>query len=103
MTCPFDEKLPRNGESCMTFRSRRLLDLAHDMPCMCEFPHQCTAYLGCEPMHSDSHIFGRGGWHKSHDFAFASGCRTAHKMLTAKVNDDVKREQKFYDWLRAYV
>lgn len=54
-------------------------------------------------MHSDHHIFGRGGWHKSHDFAFAAGCRTAHKMLTAKVNDETTREQKFFDWLRAFV
>jgi hypothetical protein len=54
-------------------------------------------------MHSDSHIFGRGGWHKAHDFAFASGCSNAHWILTAKVNDDLEREQKFFDWLRAYV
>ena len=54
-------------------------------------------------MHADSHIFGRGASHKSHDFAFAAGCRNAHKILTAKVNDTLEREQKFFDWLRAYV
>lgn len=87
----------------MTYRNRRLLNLAHEMPCMVEFTHQCTGYLGCEPMHSDSQLFGRGGWHKSHDFAFAAGCTVAHRMLTAKVNDETTREQKFYDWLRAFV
>lgn len=87
----------------MTYRNRALLDIAHGMPCCADFPHACTDYLGCEPMHSDSHLFGRGSWHKSHDFAFAAGCRTAHQMLTAKVGDDSDREQKFYDWLRAYV
>lgn len=54
-------------------------------------------------MHADSHIFGRGHGHKSHDFAFAAGCSNAHRILTAKVNDDLSRDQKFFDWLRAYV
>lgn len=53
-------------------------------------------------MHADSHIFGRGAGHKSHDFAFASGCRNAHALLTAKVKDDMERDIKFYAWLRAY-
>lgn len=87
----------------MTYRNRSLLDLAHDMPCCYEEQHDCNAHLGCVPMHSDSHIFGRGGWHKSHDFAFASGCPNAHAILTAKVGDEMKREIKFYAWLRAYV
>lgn len=87
----------------MTYRNRVLLDLAHVMPCCADFEHECNAYNGVEPMHCDSHIFGRGGWHKSHDFAFAAGCRNAHKILTAKVNDSLSREQKFFDWLRSYV
>ena len=87
----------------MTYRNRRLLNLAHTMPCCAEFAHDCIGHQGCEPAHSDSHLFGRGGWHKSHDFAFASLCRNAHAILTAKVGDELAREQKFYDWLRAYV
>jgi hypothetical protein len=87
----------------VTYRNRRLLNLAHEMPCMAQFEHECNAHNGCVPMHSDSHLFGRGGWHKSHDFAFASGCPNAHAIITAKVNDPVNREQKFYDWLRAHV
>lgn len=87
----------------MTYRNRTLLNLAHSMPCMASFKHVCTGYEGCEPAHSDHHIFGRGGWHKSHDFAFAALCHNAHQELTAKPFDDVNREQKFYDWLRAYV
>ena len=70
---------------------------------MAKFPHDCNAQNGCVPAHSDSHIFGRGGWHKSHDFAFASMCPNAHSVITAKINDDLTREQKFMDWLRAYV
>ena len=81
----------------MTFRSRKLLDLAHDMPCLADYPHQCGAHLGCEPAHSDSHIFGRGHGHKSADFAYASMCHTAHMLL-----DTMDREEKFFAWLRAY-
>lgn len=81
----------------MTYRNRKLLDLAHDMPCMAGFDHQCYGYLGCDPAHSDSHIFGRGCGHKSHDFAFAAMCNNAHKML-----DTFDRDTKFFEWLRAY-
>lgn len=87
----------------MTYRNRKLLDLAHDAPCFVDEPHQCNSFEGCVPMHSDSSIFGRGGWHKSHDFAFASGCPNAHALITAKVNDDMERDRKFYIWLHAYV
>lgn len=82
----------------MTYRNRKLLDLAHDAPCFADFPHQCYEHLGCDPAHSDSSIFGRGHGHKSHDFAFASLCNNAHKAL-----DTMPREEKFMSWLRAYV
>lgn len=85
----------------MTYRNRRLLDQAHSMPCFVDEPHDCNAYLGCVPMHSDSSFFGRGHGHKSHDFAFASGCSNAHAVLTANKNMD--RDTKFYAWLRAHV
>lgn len=87
----------------MTYRNRKLLDLAHDAPCFVDEPHKCNDFDGCVPMHADSSIFGRGGWHKSHDFAFASGCPNAHALITAKVGDDMERERKFYIWLRAHV
>lgn len=81
----------------MTYRNRKLLDLAHDMPCMADFPHQCMGHLGCDPAHSDSHIFGRGIGHKSNDFAFAAMCNPAHRML-----DTFDHDTKFFEWLRAY-
>lgn len=87
----------------MTYRSRALLDLAHYIPCRAEFPHDCNGWHGCEPAHSDSHIWGRGAGHKSHDFAFAAICHNAHRMLSAQVGSDLDREQKEADWLRAYV
>ncbi len=83
----------------MTYRNRRLLDLAHNMPCMATFEHECFGYLGCDPAHSDHYIFGRGIGHKTHDFAFAAMCNNAHKELDL-FNDN---ELKFFEWLRAYV
>src|SRR6188768_2027894 len=82
----------------MTFRSRKLLNLAHECPCLAQFTHTCSEYQGVEPAHSDQQIFGRGHGHKSHDFAFAAMCHTAHMML-----DTFEREVKQAEWLRAYV
>lgn len=82
----------------MTYRNRKLLDLAHGMPCMATFEHKCTGYQGCDPAHSDWSMFGRGGYHKSQDFAFAAMCNPSHKML-----DTLDRELKRMEWLRAYV
>lgn len=82
----------------MTYRSRKLLNLAHDCPCTAQFTHDCSEYLGVEPAHSDQQIFGRGHGHKSHDFAIAAMCHTAHMML-----DTFEREVKQTEWLRAHV
>jgi hypothetical protein len=83
----------------MTFRSRKLLDLAHTMPCKAKFTHHCGApWTGAEPAHSDQQIFGRGFSHKSHDCFFASMCHTAHVAL-----DTFDREAKQAEWLRAYI
>lgn len=82
----------------MTFRSRALLDLAHECPCMAQFPHDCQQYQGVEPAHSDQQIFGRGHGHKSHDFAFSALCHPAHMLL-----DTFERDVKQTEWLRAHV
>jgi hypothetical protein len=82
----------------MTYRNRKLLNLAHDCPCLAQFPHACTEYQGVEPAHSDQQIFGRGHGHKSHDFAIAALCHTAHLML-----DTFERDVKQAEWLRAHV
>jgi hypothetical protein len=82
----------------MTYRNRKLLNLAHDCPCLAQFAHACTEYQGVEPAHSDQQIFGRGHGHKSHDFAIAALCHTAHLML-----DTFERDVKQAEWLRAHV
>ena len=82
----------------MTYRNRKLLDCAHRMPCLVDFPHSCTAHLGVEPMHSDQQIFGRGHGHKSPDWAFAAGCHQAHLDMGT-----FDRETKQAEWLRAFI
>lgn len=82
----------------MSYRNRKLLDLAHIMPCMAQWPHDCKQHEGVEPAHSDSSMFGRGVGHKSSDWAYAALCHTAHLML-----GDMGREEKFQEWLRAYI
>lgn len=83
----------------MTYDNRKLLDSAHIMPCMTQFPHKCGGWEGCDPAHSDSSIFGRGHGHKSDDCFFAAMCHHSHMLLDTRAFD---RELKFYEWLRAY-
>jgi hypothetical protein len=83
----------------MTFRCRKLLDLAHeDTSCKADFPHVCIGFQGCEPAHADHQIFGRGVGFKTPDWAAAHLCHNAHSALSK-----MGREEKFYAWLRAYV
>jgi len=80
------------------YRSRALLDLSHECPCLAEFEHECSEYQGVEPAHSDEQAWGRGHGHKSHDFATAAMCHTAHMML-----DTFSREVKQAEWLKAHI
>ena len=82
----------------MTFRSRKLLDKIHDLPCMARFKHDCTEYQGVEPAHSDSQLYGRGHGHKASDWAVAAMCHTSHMML-----DTFDRETKQAEWTFAHV
>ena len=87
----------------MTYRNRKLLDIAHGMPCMAKFPHKCTQHLGCEPAHSDMQIFGRGHGHKAPDWAFAAMCHNAHQEIDPKLAPAFDRDQRHTEWMRAYV
>lgn len=81
----------------MTFRSRKLLDAIHKLPCMARFPHHCTEHLSVVPAHSDMQEHGRGIGHKTADWSVAAMCDTAHKML-----DTFDREQKATEWRLAH-
>lgn len=87
----------------MTFRSRSLLNLAHDMPCCADFEHVCVDHNGCEPAHADWQEFGRGIGHKAGDHFFAAMCHNAHRMISAQINPPFTREERKSHWLKAYI
>jgi hypothetical protein len=93
----------RIGGGWVTYRNRKLLDIAHEMPCLAKFPHDCTEHLGCVPAHSDMQIFGRGIGHKTPDWAFAAMCHNAHREVDPKLAPQFDREQRQIEWMLAYV
>ena len=82
------------------YRNRRLLDLAHEMPCFADFPHDCRGSV--VPCHSNQQIFGRGASYKSHDWAFAAICSNGHDYIDGRRGGWAK-EDKQAAWLRAYI
>jgi hypothetical protein len=84
-------------------RARRLLDLAHEMPCMAAFPHACNESLGCHPAHSNWQAWGKGVHLKATDWAFAAVCGAAHRELDGKLNPTMSREARQAEWLNAFI
>lgn len=84
--------------------NRRLLDLAHEMPCFATMPHRCTAHLGCHPAHANWQRWGKGVGKKVSDWAFASVCGEAHKILDGKLgHDTLPQDEREYFWLEAFI
>ena len=78
----------------MTFRNRKLLDIAHTAPCFARFPHQCTQHLGCDPAHSDMQLFGRGHGHRAPDWAIAfHEGKVKHIYFVAETKGDLSSMQ----------
>lgn len=67
----------------MTFRSRKLLDVAHEAPCMLQLGVPC-GHDASVPCHSDMLRHGRGVGHKSHDCLAVPGCPACHNLFTRK-------------------
>lgn len=84
----------------MTYRNRAHLNLIHDVPCMCDFPHQCQGLS--EPMHSNSLAHGRGASFKAPDWAVAAGCHDAHDYIDGRKGGWTKDEKRA-EWERAHV
>src|SRR5574343_1519548 len=82
------------------YRNRKLLDLAHEMPCQADFAHRCQGQV--VPCHSNQLQFGRGASYKSHDWAFAACCSEAHDFLDGR-RGGWDKETKHAEWLRAYI
>lgn len=65
----------------MTFRSRKLLDIAHEAPCFLQIAMPCGQDQSV-PCHSDQLRHGRGVGHKSHDCLAVPGCPACHVLFT---------------------
>ena len=63
------------------YENRRLLDVAHDAPCMLQLGAPCGNYPSV-PCHSDQLKHGRGTGHKSHDCFAVPGCPDCHLKFT---------------------
>lgn len=66
----------------MTHRDRKLLDLAHDAPCMLRLGVPGCGENRSVPCHSDLLRHGRGVGHKSHDCLAPPGCPVCHAAFT---------------------
>lgn len=88
------------GNYRMTFRSRKLLDLAHSMhDCTLQIPGVCSGYSpeGCEPAHGPKSMLGGGMGCKSDD-VFAAACHACHAALDQ--GKDLTRDERQWFWLR---
>lgn len=83
----------------MTHRDRRLLDLAHEAPCMLQLGVPGCGTNPSVPCHSDMLRHGRGAGHKSHDCLAVSGCPACHAAFTRA---NLGREGYEAAWAAAY-
>ena len=66
----------------MTYRNRKLLDLAHDAPCFLDLGTVLCGRDAAVPCHSDMLRHGRGVGHKSSDVYAIPGCPACHAVFT---------------------
>lgn len=85
----------------MTFRSRKLLDLARDQSCQ-HCGHQDSSVVAA---HSNLQVHGRGMSHKSHDGMHAWLCQTCHYDLDfgRHLSREEKREMFMAAMSRTYM
>lgn len=65
----------------MTYRNRKLLDLAHRVTeCKMQLPGVCQGHSshGCEPAHSNQQRHGKGMGNKAADYMHVASCHACH-------------------------
>ena len=82
----------------MTYRNRKLLDLAHEAPCFVNIAKPCGNDPSV-PAHSDMLKHGRGVGHKSGDQFAVSCCPNCHAKFTREF---LGRDQYAEIWLQAH-
>lgn len=85
------------------YESKRHTALAHDMPCMATFPHNCQQHNGCDPSHANWLLWGKGVGLKVGDWAWASLCRAAHDIIDRRTPSDMDEETLQQEWMRAFI
>lgn len=84
----------------MTYRNRRLLDVAHDAPCMFSIDDVCRSGVNPSvPCHSNQQRHGRGLNHKSADAYAPAGCPECHYWYD--YGKSATREEKEWAFLLA--
>lgn len=87
----------------MTFRSRKLLDLAHEAPCMLQIEGVCQNGLNPSvPAHSNSQRHGRGVGHKSADCFVVAACTACHSWLDTGGATRSDKQERFLQALERY-
>lgn len=80
------------------FRSRKLLDVAHEAPCCLLLGAQGCGNHPSVPCHSDMQRHGRGAGNKSHDVFAVPGCPACHAVFT---RSRLGRDGYLLAWLTA--
>ena len=84
----------------MTFRSRKLLDVAHEAPCFLRLRRCVSGVNPSVPAHSNMQRHGRGVGHKSADCFAVPACPACHYELDYGKN--MSREEKEQAWELAF-
>lgn len=83
------------------YRSRKLTDLARDVPCMFVFAHKCSGdTMAC---HANWLVWHKGVGMKAPDWAWASGCLTAHNAIDDKLNHTLSMDAREAEWMNAFI
>lgn len=83
----------------MTHRDRKLLDVAHEAPCMLLLASEGCGNNASVPCHSDMLRHGRGQGHKSNDCLAVPGCPACHAVFDRK---HLGRDGYEAAWLAAF-
>lgn len=79
---PKGQSAPKPAKAAQ--RDRKLLDVAHEAPCMLRLGAKGCGTHPSVPCHSDMLAHGRGAGHKSHDALAVPGCPSCHEAFTRR-------------------
>lgn len=86
------------------YRNRKLLDVAHDAPCMLQVEGVCrSGVYPSVPCHSNMLRHGRGFSSKSHDAYAVAGCPPCHAWLDTGKASREEKETAFMAGLERYL